>query len=182
MNKWFIFFIIVFSGIAGVFFFLIQGQYLLVKLPWFSYPVVQTSMSKPTEVQKEVVCYLSKQGLSLQIKKNILWPQSQLDAVRRVVDLWLTAGVDEGCLSEDVKMRSVALTQQETVALISFDKTFIPPHLSTMERWQLVESLLLTLRLAGVVLEGVYFVQDQSFLQDDYLDFSQRWPIGGYQV
>ena len=166
---------------SGLLFFLIQGQYVLIKLPWFSYPLVEKKADRPIEVQRDVVCQIWLQGSIIQVKKNILWPQNQSEAIKRLVDLWAAAGVEEGAVAEEVKTHSVALTHQRTVALIAFEKTFIPAHLSTLGRWQLVESLLQTLRTAGVVLEGVYFVQGKHFLQDDYLDFSQRWPIGGYQ-
>ncbi len=181
MNKWLAFFVVLLSSIAGLLFFLIQGQYVLIKLPWFSYPLVEKRADRPAEVQRDVVCQVSRQGLTIQVKKTILWPQNQSEAIKRLVELWVAAGVEEGAVAEEAKIHSVALTHQGTVALIAFEKTFILPHLSTVARWQLVESLLQTLRTAGVVLEGVYFVQGQHFLQDDYLDFSQRWPIGGYQ-
>lgn len=170
------------AGLAGGLFFLFQGQYIIVKLPWFSYPSIDARGTKTIEVSREIVCHVWKDGAVRQSKKNILVSQDQGETIKRIVSTWLVVGVDENCLEDDAKLLSVALTNQGTVALLVFNKTFIPAQSSTQGRWQLVESLLSTLRAAGMVLEGVYFLQNQNFLQDDYLDFSQRWPIGGYHT
>lgn len=173
--------IIGFAGFLGVTFFLFQGGYILIKLPWFSYPVVTHKSEKAFEVSREIACFVWKEGGIVDGKRKILMPSDHpAEGIKRVVAAWIAAGVDEKAVADEVKIVSVALTSQGTVALLNFDKTFIQPGLATYARWQLVESLLMTLRTAGVVLEGVYFLQGDLFLQDDYLDFSQRWPIGGY--
>ncbi len=171
-----------FAGFLGIGFFLFQGQYIIVKLPWFSYPSIDGGGNKAVEVQREVMCHVWKDGAVRQSKKNILLSQDHGETIKRVVSAWLAVGVDENCLEDDAKLLSVALTNQGTVALLVFNKSFLPIQLSTQGRWQLVESLLSTLRAAGMVLEGVYFLQNQSIMPDDYLDFSQRWPIGGYHA
>ena len=169
------------AGLFGAVFFLFQGGYILVKLPWFSYPGSVHRSEKAFEVSREIVCSVWKDGVVVEGKRKILMPSDHpADGIKRVVAAWLAAAVDEKAISEDVKILSVALTSQGTVALLDFDKTFMHSSLSTHDRSQLVESLLMTLRTAGVVLEGVYFLQGNLFLHDDYLDFSQRWPIGGY--
>lgn len=169
------------SIILGVVFFLFQGGYILVKLPWFSYPGLAHRSEKAFEVSREIVCSVWKDGVVIEGKRKVLMPSDHVgDGIKRVVAAWLAVAVDEKTVAEDVKILSVALTSQGTIALLDFDKTFMQATLSTYDRWQLVESLLMTLRTAGVVLEGVYFLQDNLFLHDDYLDFSQRWPIGGY--
>lgn len=174
--------IAVVAGLVGVMFFLVQGQYILIKLPWFSYPAVEGRGNRAVEMQRDITCHLWKDEAAVQVKKNILLSQEQGETIKRIVSTWLVVGGEEGCLENDVKINSVALTNQGTVALLVFNKTFLPTQASTQGRWQLVESLLSTLRAAGVVLEGVYFLQNQNFLTDDYLDFSQRWPIGGYHT
>lgn len=182
MNKSFVIAITFLAGFFGFLFFLVQGQYIVIKLPWFSFPRSENMLRTTTSaVSREIICHLWGQNASMQIKKNILWPQSNTESIKRVVVAWIDSAINENIIADDVKVVSVALTQQSTVALISFNKSFILSELATCNRWQLVESLLQTLRGAGIVLEGVYFLQGQHFLQDDYLDFSQRWPISGYR-
>lgn len=169
------------AGFLGVTFFLFQGGYILVKLPWFSYPSSTIKSDNACDFSREIACSIWKQGKIVEGRRKILMPSDNVsESIRRVVAAWLSVAADEKVVPEDVKILSVALTSQGTVTLLDFDKSFIENSLSTYDRWQLVESLLTTLRTAGLVLEGVYFLQNNQFLHDDYLDFSQRWPIGGY--
>jgi hypothetical protein len=177
--------IIAFAGLmlcAGVLFFLVQGDYLIIKLPTFSYPSLSSGKAvRSSDAGHELNCFVWGRGSMRQVKKNILWSQDAATTIKRISAAWLQVASEEAGVADDVKIQSVALTSQGTVALISFDKLFIPAELSTADRWRLVESLLQTLRTAGVVLEAVYFLRANSCMTDDYLDFSTRWPIGGYQ-
>lgn len=181
--KRFLFFLLILAAVCGGgAFFLVQNQYVIIKLPWFSYPTLESKSSRTSESEREIACQVWVHDHLVNVKKKILWSQDYADlTIKRVISAWLSVGMDEQIIPEDVKISSVALTNQSTVALLSFDKNFIPQQASTHDRWSLVESLLATLRTSGVVLEGVYFLEGQELLRDDYLDFSQRWPIGGYQ-
>ena len=166
---------------VGALFFLIQGDYLIVKLPNFSYPSLSSKTVRASDAGRELTCFVwGRTGLR-QAKKNILWSQDAATTIKRIATSWLLVAHEEAGVSDEVKITSVALTSQATVALIAFDKPFIPAEWGTSDRWQLVESFLQTLRTAGVVLEGVYFLHGEQCMPDDYLDFSARWPIGGYQ-
>lgn len=171
------------AGLVGICFFLIQGQFILIKLPGFSYPALEKSKpAKPAENQRNFSCFIWKNRAMTPLQKKVLCPQDPAETIKRIVNVWLVTLVEEGVINEEIKLHNVALTQQGTVALLVFDRNFIPSHFSTPDRWQLIESLLATLRVSGVVLEGIYFLENNQLFQDPYLDFSHRWPIGGYRA
>lgn len=173
--------VLIAAGFFGMTFFLFQGGYIIVKLPWFSYPAFFVKGDNSCDLSREIVCSVWKRDRVVEGRRKVLIPSDNVsESIRRVVAAWLAVAADEKVIAEEVKIVSVGLTSQATVTLLDFDKSFIDNNLSTYDRWQLVESLLTTLRAAGLVLEGVYFLQNNQFLQDDYLDFCQRWPIGGY--
>lgn len=170
----------------GSVFFLIQGGYVFVRLPYFFYPALTSKQlifaDRSTDVSKEVSYFLWKKDTQIATKKTILSSKSPREFIHRLVNGWLKLASDEGVISSDVRLSYVGLTNQATVALFSFNQTFLQENLSLHSRWKLVESLLMTLRSAGVVLEGVYFLVGKKAMPDDYLDFSQRWPIAGYNL
>ena len=53
---------------------------------------------------------------------------------------------------------------------------------SILKKFKTVECLLKTLRGAGVCAHGLAFLVNHQYMNDFHLDFSQVWPLSGFDV
>ena len=113
-------------------------------------------------------------------KTELLWPSNPADAVRYLINSWLTLLDEEQVMNKKVAVQSVILTNSDKHALVSLDRTPFDNQLSTYAKWLWLEGLLKTIRKSGITISHLQLLVHHQELLDDHLDLWRPWPLHGF--
>ncbi|MFH1831683.1 MAG: hypothetical protein ABH827_02660 [bacterium] len=179
--------IILGAGIfAGIFFFLLNRDYLVIK--WIggsSSAELDTLKIGVSVARKKVQYFFYKDHVLARETGTIVWaPDNITKSFERLIGDWLICLQDQKLISRTVFLRSVAFSFGSEEIFLNFNQSFFPKHVSIMYKWHIIEALLKTLysvsQSTSVPVQGVRFFVGDEVLHDAHLDFSKAWPITGF--
>ncbi len=111
---------------------------------------------------------------------ELVWPADTAQALTYLLNSWFIVLDEEHITEQKITVQSVLLANNNTQALISFDRTPFAKESSTFAKWLLLEGLLKTIRENGVAITDVVFLVRHQPLRDYHLDFTNPWPVSGF--
>ncbi len=165
--------------VAGVIFFLIQRNWVIIHFTFSPHHNGSSNTEeKCTAVQKKIKFFYFKNNKWHTEQINLVWDdQNNTMNMQQLVKQWLTLLQDEHLLPAHVNLVSVALSSQGGDAYISFDTSLFSPDQSIMKKWLILESLFKTMHDAAVPIYSVMFLVHNKPMVDDHLEFSQPLPV-----
>lgn len=160
----------------GLIWFLIRHDVIVIL------PRTRPLTTKRGETIKKIVpVYLFRQGAPYNEQVEVVWPEAVEDQVYMLVQAWTKLLESEGVCEQKVTLQDVTATQNKDTFFISFDRPPFNPDSSTQEKWQLLESLLTTIRTSIKSAQAsVHFLVHHQPLVDAHLDCTYSWPIEGF--
>jgi hypothetical protein len=169
--------------VVGACFFLVRQNWLVVH--WVpSYSRSEDAfgvLGKKTAPKKTVSLMFWKDGKLQKETASFLWLASKAEIVKLVLGNWLTLLYEERVLAKGVNIESVALSSSEQEVYISFDQLPFLREWSIQKKWQLLDGLSKTVCACGLGVRLLVFLVRHETMQDDQLDFSQPWPVDGFE-
>lgn len=98
----------------------------------------------------------------------------------RLVTNWLTVLDEEAVVDKPCLLQMLARMPSSQEFIVSFDRSLYTKESATYDKWMLTETLLKTLKSAGLPLQTVRLLVHHTPLDDDHLDFSCPWPGNGF--
>jgi hypothetical protein len=163
------------SFIAALLFFAIYNQLIIFRAPW---NVQGTTMMAGIQ-KKQITMYYYHGDKWKTEKQELLWSDSVEKNILQILNAWFTL-LDEEHLTPKKTMVQSALISNADCVYLSFDHNIFAKEETIFRKWMLIEGLLKTLALNGIVIAHVQFLVQHQQLHDAHLDFSQAWPLCGF--
>lgn len=141
------------------------------KVPTFTTSVID---------KKRITLFYWHKGHLKQEAKEIPWTSDTTANSTQITAHWLTLLDEEDILPKPIYAQSTAISQHNQELSLSLTQNPLETESSTYDKYQLISSLLQTLRTASIPTQNVRFLVDHLPLQDTHLDFSQPWPLQGF--
>ena len=166
---------------AGVIFFCIYNQWILITFTFPGSTKQNTKNILSTPIKKEVALYYWRNNKLLSEKKSVLWKENiAIDSVY-LIESWLSIIEEEGVVTKKISLQSTCITNNNDELLVSFDCMPFEQEASTYTKLMILESLLTTLREAlPPTITCVRFLVHHQPAHDMHLDFSYAWPTTGF--
>ncbi|MBD3273568.1 hypothetical protein GF385_04445 [Candidatus Dependentiae bacterium] len=182
-KKYFYYYIpVVFFFFVGILFFLIHKDIVVVKFFWNSKNQEFILNSKDSYIKrKDIKFFYFKDDKLLSDSKKIVWFKDKVKLLKHLVNNWLSFLQEERLVTNSIGLDTVCLGQDGQTAYFSFDKYLFDSDWPIYYKWNFIESLLKTIRESGLDISSIVFLVNHKIMQDDHLDFSFAWPIGGFK-
>lgn len=172
--------LLLFVFLAGIIFFLIQKNILLIKFfgknNTESYLIKDNSISYKTEIN----LYYFKDYNFYSEKRDFVIFKDKIETLKHFIGDWLLLLQSEKILKNNINIDFISLSQEQDIVYLSFNRSFLDINWSIFEKWNCIESLLKSLKEAKFKLKEIVFLVDNKVMQDDHLDFSKPWSILGF--
>lgn len=99
---------------------------------------------------------------------------------QQLVSRWLQLILDEKIITKKVNLQAVLLSYDNQELFLSFDRAPWNKTSSTFEKWMAIEGILKTIKEPAIGIKKVRFLINHQPLQDYHLDFTNAWPIDGF--
>lgn len=142
-------------------------------------------------ITQEVTTPVTKKNVKLSLWHNekwnsesteILWPPDQEQKLNHLLCAWLTLVEEEGLVEKKISVQTVMISDSLQEAFVSFDRNPLVKEQSTFQKLMWIEGILKSIRENGIVLRKIRFLEHHQELQDPHLDFSNSWPLGGFET
>jgi hypothetical protein len=161
----------------GFFLLVVRRHWLILR--WIpSSSIARAAGCCPT-TRRTVKLYAWKDDALCQENMRCIWGESAADNIKNLVGRWLAFVYEERIISKRVQIESAALDESGQSVVLSFDRPLCEREWSIYKKWQLVKSLLKTMKMTDAKIKDVLFLVKQEVMQDDHLEFSQ--PIGDFE-
>lgn len=173
MKKSFYFLVSTLCGAAGIIFFLIQHDFIILQLPFKSIEKQPSeAVQKNLQLNTSVFFVHGDKILHEKIKLSYaqLNEQEQTDLLAKK---WLAKNINERNISPHITITSTAININENYIFICFNESFLNVDWGINQNWLLLQTLLKTLHSGGIKRYGVLFCVDDKPMSDRQLDFSQ---------
>jgi len=179
MNKKALTLFTIICSIAGITFFLIQRNWLVVQCAFIPpQTTLSSAQEKDVTTQKVAQLFYWNNETWRSEDATIIWHAADnAHNAQLLIKQWIVTLHDEHLIPQNVTLESVALSSPGTEAYISFSHSLFTDDLSTMNKWLLVEGLVKTLHAAGLGLHSIMLLIHHRPMVDDQLDFSQPLPV-----
>ena len=170
--------IILLSGVAGIIFFLVQRNYVIVQVT--SNPFASPSLQAGGDVgsNRPIKIYFWKHDKWLTDDATVLWNQQDVTSnTSHVIKQWLLTLQDEHLVSSHILVESVSVDDAGSEVYVSFDHSLFAREWSIHQKWKILESLFKTLRFAITGLQTMVLLVHHQPMQDDHLMLDQPLPI-----
>lgn len=166
--------------IIGGLFFLIQQNWVLIHWSFgktYHTPVIK----KDATWRKPIKLYFWKNEKYNTEDATILWnDQNTTHNLKQIVQHWLICNQDEKNIKPSTTHEGVVLSTFGQ-AYLSFNQSILSKEWSIHKKWSVLESLFKTIRTTDIQVQALVFLVNNEPMEDDHIDFSQPFPIGGYQ-
>ncbi len=160
--------------VAGILFFGYYHEYIIIN---FKKTTASTFDQTPTAQKKKIPLHFWRDGWRTE-EIQLLLSDSAVANAQIIASSWLEMAHDEHLLKKRVAVESVLAHSDEL--FISLERAPFAKESSTFEKWMIVESILKTLKSAGLPFKNVRFLVHHQPMQDVHLEFSLAWPINGF--
>ena len=166
----------------GYLFFFLYNNILVVR--WMRQTSLDARMlaysKKHVASHKPLVFYFWRDEVLVKGARNFLWHDDQAENLRAITGSWLSFLYDERVITRPVVVESAALSDLEHEVYISLDRSPFERDWPIFKKWHLVDALGKTLRGANEKVQTFILLVDGRPIVDEHLDFSQGWPIDGF--
>ena len=177
-HKNFYLILIFLAAFAGMLFYAIQHEWIIIRKPSHGKNEQQNSVA-PSAIKKKVTLYYWHHTKWNSEKIEIVWLESKAQTLQVLINSWLNLLDDEQIMEKKVSLQATMVDQSGN-AYISFDRSPFPKSGTTYAKLMWIESLLKTIRENDIKIQGIQFLVHHKPLHDYHLDFSKPWPINGF--
>lgn len=163
------------SLLAGILFFALYNQWIIIKLPSFAPITTNGSLIN----KKKISLHFFHQDKWKTETQDQLWTESVTKNLSQLINAWLAVLDDERIITKKTVLQSALLSQSGT-AYISFDHNILSKEDPLFKKWMIIEGLLKTIRTNDIPIQNVQLLIQHQQLNDPHLDFSMPWPIYGF--
>ncbi len=184
--------LILFALFASVIFFAWLNKCILFLSPF------STQKTKIRKIRKKRITVFFYQQKEKKDLVSILWPQTIQEQLSTIVTSWLVLLKKEQIIPRDVSLDTLLVDSQNQTAYLSFNCHFLRPFEPTEQKLHVLESLFKTISTnheptlahnghplsytdqedtACRPITKIMLLANHEPMQDDFLDFSQVWPI-----
>jgi hypothetical protein len=165
--------------LLGIFIFLYQKEYIIFNIK-----------SSPATVSIPAIA--QKKNTSLHYWQSDQWHTEQMPLIlcqntasniQLIISRWLQLMYDEKIIRKKATLQSALINYDQKELFISFDRAPWNKENSTFEKWMAIEGLLKTIKENDDLhtLKSIRFLIDHQPINDYHLDFTNSWPIDGFQ-
>lgn len=162
---------------AGLLFYGIYNDHIIIRLPSRGGRRVY---EQPVVKRKNAKFFYWHNGKFALEEKMILYSADPQFTLTELITHWLATLDQEYSLGKRVVLEELLLDKSGSEAFLSFNRAPFLPTQSTFEKLMWIESLLKTLKEAGLSVQKVHFFVKSKPLVDNHLDFNHAYPLSGY--
>lgn len=159
-------------------FLALQREWIIVRLP--SWKTTQENTTLSCMKQSVKLFWYHDRWISEPVE-IIASENNSAHTVKNLVDRWLTWLDEERLSDRKISLQAALTTPDGATIMLSFDRSPFSSENSTAQKLSWIESLLKTIRDNGIKIQHVRFLVHHQELQDYHLDFSNSWPIIGFE-
>lgn len=179
MNQKNIIIITVLSFVAGLLFFAIYNERIVIQYSRDCVTAEQLAQQHAaTKKQVYLIFWHTNQWKSE--TQEIIWTDSKAQNVTHLITGWLHVLKEENITDKKINLQAAMLAPSDYDAFLSFDDNPLPKNGPMIDKLRLIEGLLKTIRENNIPLQTVQFLVDHQPLKDPHLNFSNPWPITGF--
>jgi hypothetical protein len=165
----------------GMLFFLIQRNWLVVKwVGLWGQEKMTAERKKDIAARKKIDIFFWKDEKFQKETLSSVWFRNGAENIKHLINNWLVLLYEERVIQKSVRAETVALTDDGTSAIVSFEASFLGREWSTKKKSNTIESLFKTIRAGKSSIQKIIFLVKQHSMEDDQFDFSQPWPCDGF--
>lgn len=168
--------------VMGALFFLIQQRWLVIH--WSFCPSTEENFEKSikgTITKKDCSIYSFKDDKEHIDIAQILWEEANTTHnAKELVGHWLIYQQEERIVNQSLSLENVAFSNVGQALYLSFNQPMMGKDWSTFKKWRILESLLKTIRSSGLSITIIRFLINDEPMEDEHLDFSQDFPVAGF--
>jgi len=112
---------------------------------------------------------------------DFIWFSNRSENLKHLINNWLSFLHDERIIEKKVLIETVSESDFDQVTYLSFNQSPLDREWSIYKKWNFIESLLKTIRGVEPNIKQIVFLVGYQQMEDDHLDFSQNWPIEGFE-
>lgn len=168
-----------FCFIVGLLFFAVNQEWIVIR-SFTRSSQVENTLNKLRSTKKQMTVSFWHQGKWNTEALEIITTADPAQTAQALVTAWLSLLDEEKITTNKISLQS-ALMSTHGQLYLSFDRSPFEDSSSTYDKWMWTESLLRTLRENCSEIRSVYLMVHHRPLEDDHLDFSNPWPVTGFQ-
>jgi len=180
-NRFLVSIATVFISIGLLSFFLYQD---ILVVRWMRQTSLDARMlaysKKHVSVRKSLPFYFWRDERLCKEMRDFLWHDDQTENFRAITGNWLSFLYDERAITKLVSVEASALSDLEHEVYLSLDQSPFERDWPIFKKWHLVDALGKTLRGVSDKVQTFVLLVDGRPMVDEHLDFSQGWPIDGF--
>ncbi|MFA5306400.1 MAG: hypothetical protein WC365_03040 [Candidatus Babeliales bacterium] len=176
MKTKFFIVILFLCSVAGIIFFLIQRNWLIIQFTYTQPAATQQNPHNVTSKKNIRIFYKNKGGWHHE-EASIVWNEhNQEQALGQLIKQWLMTLAGEQLIPRNCILESVVFSSSGNEAFVSFDRSFLLSEQSILKKWYVIEGLFKTIHHAGISLTSLMFLVHDQPMTDDHIEFSQPIP------
>jgi hypothetical protein len=157
--------------------FAYMREWVIIRIP----QIQSVEYQEPHIKKQQVSLWFWQQNRWHTEKTELLSSQNVSDNISQLVSALVSLFEEEKLLDKKVTLQSVTLSSDGMMAFLSFDRPPLKKQSSVYIKWMMIESILKTIRENNIKIQKVIFLTHHQPMQDMHLDFSNSWPISGFQ-
>lgn len=162
--------------ILSLLFFAYHNEYIIL-----NFGIHKTSTLQTSSAQKQnIALHVWYQNSWHEETVPLLFSDNTAANMQQLVSRWLQLLHEEKIIKKKVMLQSATITYDNQELIISFDRQPWNKENSTFDKWMTIEGLLKTIKAIDSSIKQVRFLVNQQLLQDPHLDFTNAWPIEGF--
>jgi hypothetical protein len=165
----------------GLLLLVVRRHWIIIR--WIPSSSIEASngegfLAKHEKTRKEVTLYAWKDDQLYKDRVRCIWGQVAENNIKNLVGNWLAFIYEERIISKRVQLESVALDELGQSVFLSFDRPLCERGWAIYKKWNIIKSLLKTIKMTNEKVQDVLFLVQQEVMQDDHLEFSQPLALG----
>lgn len=164
--------------IIGFILFAIQKEYIIFN---FGPKIIPYTITHTSQKKSIPLVYWHNNEWRTEQVPLLISQESPCHTLQQIVSQWLQLMHEEQIISTKTTLQSALLNYDQQELFISFDRIPWNKESSTYEKWMFLEGLLKTIKINNAAIKKIRFLLDHAPLDDTYLDFTNSWPIDGFE-
>lgn len=165
---------------AGILFFLIQREFIIIQWSYPSHRNVQ-SIYIDTTTTKALTLYFWNNERIIDHETSMVWHRTNTaENLKTLVSSWLSLAHSENIFSKLVILQDAVYASQSKEAYLSFDQPLLNPTWSIRKKIFVLQSLLKTISKTDLHVQHIVFLVNHKPMTDEHLNFSYPWPLDGF--
>ncbi len=173
--KFKIIFLSIIFFISGFVLFFFKKEWLI-----FNFNHTESKVTSHVVLKRELKIYFWKDMKFFSENIFVIWKDDNLEDLKFLINSWLSFIYEEQFIDRKSSLETVMLSPKGTTVYLSFDSNIVSTEWSIQKKWNTIEGLLKTIRESFSNVTEIFFLVKHKPMQDEHLDFSVSWPIGGF--